>query len=102
MATKDNDGERYKYVQNHKVQRSSYMCQFMYKSGSFSVGQLDSSFVSKYIETLVNAEMTITVAAIQVVVAEQFGYQISCQKTMKAKMKTMTQLFGDWYKSYVC
>ncbi|RVW69743.1 hypothetical protein CK203_061859 [Vitis vinifera] len=45
-------------------------------------------------------EMTITVAAIQVVVAEQFGYQISYQKAMKAKRKTMTRLFGDWYKSY--
>ena len=45
--------------------------------------QLDSSFVSEYIETLVKAEMTITVA-------EQFGYQISCQKAMKAKRKAMT------------
>ncbi|KAL6337823.1 hypothetical protein AAG906_002288 [Vitis piasezkii] len=34
--------------------------------------QLDSSFVSEYIETLVKAEMTITVTAIQIVVAEQF------------------------------
>ncbi|KAL6345686.1 hypothetical protein AAG906_017422 [Vitis piasezkii] len=34
------------------------------------------------------------------VVAEQFGYQISYQKAMKAKRKAMTQLFGDWYKSY--
>ncbi|KAL6318230.1 hypothetical protein AAG906_035737 [Vitis piasezkii] len=63
--------------------------------------QLDSSFVSKYIETLVKAEMTIAIAAIQVVVAEQFGYQISYQKAMKAKRKAMTRLFGDWYKSYV-
>ncbi|XP_034674615.1 uncharacterized protein LOC117905866 [Vitis riparia] len=62
--------------------------------------QLDSSFISKYIETLVKAEMTITVAAIQAVVAEQFGYQISYQKAMKAKRKAMTRLFGDWYKSY--
>ncbi|KAL6318599.1 hypothetical protein AAG906_000677 [Vitis piasezkii] len=61
--------------------------------------QLDSSFVSKYIETLVKAKMTITVVAIQVVM-EQFGYQISYQKAMKAKRKAMTQLFGDWYKSY--
>ncbi|RVW73674.1 hypothetical protein CK203_057060 [Vitis vinifera] len=45
-------------------------------------------------------EMTITVVAIQVVVAEQFGYQISYQKAMKAKRKAMTRLFGDWYKSY--
>ncbi|RVX01849.1 hypothetical protein CK203_019342 [Vitis vinifera] len=63
--------------------------------------QLDSSFVSKYIETLVKAEMTITVTAIQAVVAEQFVYQISYQKAMKAKRKAMTRLFGDWYKSYV-
>ncbi|RVW99497.1 Serine/threonine-protein phosphatase 7 long form-like [Vitis vinifera] len=57
-------------------------------------------FVSKYIETLVKAEMTVTIGAIQAVVAEQFGYQISYQKAMKAKRKAMTRLFGDWYKSY--
>ena len=61
--------------------------------------QLDSSFVSEYIETLVKTQMTITVVAIQAVVAEQFGYQISYQKAMKAKRKAMTRLFGDWYKS---
>ena len=71
------------------------MCQSMYKSDH---SQLDSSFVSEYIETLVKAKMTITVAAIQAVVVEQFGYQISYQKTMKAKRKAMTRLFGDWYK----
>ena len=56
---------------------------------------LDSSFVSEYIGTLVKTKMTITVAAIQVVVAEQIGYQISYQKAMKAKRKAMTRLFGD-------
>ena len=62
--------------------------------------QLDSSFVFEYIETLVKAEMNITVTAIQIVVAEQFGYQISYKKTMKTKKKAMNRLFGDWYKSY--
>ena len=52
--------------------------------------QLDSSFASQYIKTLVKTEMTITVAAIQAVVAEQFGYKISYQKTMKEKRKAMT------------
>ena len=61
---------------------------------------LDSNFASKYIETLVKVEMTITIVAIQVVVVEQFGYQISYQKVMKAKRKAMTLLFGDWYKSF--
>ncbi|RVW29435.1 Serine/threonine-protein phosphatase 7 long form-like [Vitis vinifera] len=45
-------------------------------------------------------EMIVTIGAIQAVVAEQFGYQISYQKAMKAKRKAMTRLFGDWYKSY--
>ena len=63
--------------------------------------QLDSSFVSGYIRTLVKTEMTITIAAIQVVIAEQFGYRISYQKAMKTKRKAMTRLFCDWYKSYV-
>ena len=62
--------------------------------------QLDSRFVSKYIETLVKTKMTITIVAIQVVVVEQFGYQISYQKVMKAKRKAMTLLFGDWCKSF--
>ena len=61
---------------------------------------MDSSFVSEYIETLVKTKMTITVVAIQAVVTEQFGYQISYQKAMKVKRKTKTRLFGDWYKSY--
>ena len=47
--------------------------------------QLDSSFVSNYIETLVKAEMTITVAAIQVVVVEQFGYQYFLSKNNESK-----------------
>ena len=63
--------------------------------------QLDSSFVSEYIGTLVKVEMTIIVVAIKAIVAKQFSYQISYQKVMKTKRKAMTRLFGDWYKSYV-
>ena len=39
--------------------------------------------------------MTITIVVIQVVVTQQFDYQISYQKSMKAKRKEMTRLFGD-------
>ena len=42
--------------------------------------QLDSNSVSKYIETLVKAKMTITVATIQAIVVKQYGCQISYQK----------------------
>ena len=47
--------------------------------------QLDSSFVSELVETLVKAQMTITSATIQAVVVKQFSYHISYQKAMKAK-----------------
>ena len=62
--------------------------------------QLNSSFISELVETLVKAKLTIIDAAIQVVVVENFGYHISYQKAMKAKRKEMTQLFCDLYKSY--
>ena len=47
--------------------------------------QLDSSFVFKYIETLVKVEMIITATAIQAVVAEQFGYQYFLSKNNESK-----------------
>ena len=55
--------------------------------------QLDFSFVSKYIVTLVKTKMTITVAAVQAVVAEQFGYQISYKKAMKVKKESNESIF---------
>ena len=61
---------------------------------------MDSSFVPELVETLVKAQMIITVVRIQAIVIEQFCYHISYQKAMKAKRKAMTRLFGDWYKSY--
>ena len=50
--------------------------------------QLDSSFVFEYIETLVDIEITIAVAASQVVVVEKFGYQISYKKNNEGKKKS--------------
>ena len=39
-------------------------------------------------------------AAIQASIVEKFGYQISYKKASKAKLKALTNLFGDFYKSY--
>ena len=39
-------------------------------------------------------------AAIQASVVERFGYQISYTKASKGERKTLTNLFGDFYKSY--
>ena len=32
---------------------------------------------------------------------EKFGYDISYNKTSKAKLKALANLFGEFYKSYV-
>ena len=31
---------------------------------------------------------------------EKFGYQISYKKAFKTKLEALTNLFGDFYKSY--
>lgn len=45
-------------------------------------------FVSELVETLLKAQMTITITAIQAVVSEQFGYHISYQIAMKEKKES--------------
>ena len=49
---------------------------------------------------MVKAQFTVSVATIQASILEKFGYQISYKKTSKVKLKTLTNLFGDFYKSY--
>ncbi|RVW77889.1 hypothetical protein CK203_054346 [Vitis vinifera] len=50
---------------------------------------------------MIKAQFTLSVAAIQASIVEKFRYQISYKKASKAKLKALTNLFGDFYKSYV-
>ena len=49
---------------------------------------------------MIKAQFTLSVTAIQASIVEKFGYQISYKKKSKVKLKALTNLFGDFYKSY--
>ena len=49
---------------------------------------------------MIKVQFTLSVAAIQVSIVEKFGYQMSYKNASKAKLKALTNLFGDFYKSY--
>ena len=62
--------------------------------------QLDSQLVSTHIKALIQAQFTLSTAAIQASVMEKWGYQISYEKALDGKHKTIRQLFGDFSQSY--
>ena len=62
--------------------------------------QLDSNLIASHIEGMIKTQFTLSMAAIQANVVERFGYRISYTKALKGKRKTLTNLFGDFYKSY--
>ncbi|KAL6316794.1 hypothetical protein AAG906_021094 [Vitis piasezkii] len=62
--------------------------------------QLDSNLIAAHIQGMIKAQFTLSVAAIQASIVEKFRYQISYKKASKAKLKALTNLFGDFYKSY--
>ena len=49
---------------------------------------------------MIKTQFTFSVAAIQASVVERFGYRISHTRASKGKRKALTNLFGDFYKSY--
>ncbi|XP_010660151.1 uncharacterized protein LOC104881478 [Vitis vinifera] len=62
--------------------------------------QLDSNLIAAHIQGMIKAQFTLSVAAIQASIVEKFGYQMSYKNASKAKLKALTNLFGDFYKSY--
>ena len=59
--------------------------------------QLDSNLIVAHIQGMIKTQFTLSVAAIQASIVEKFRYQISYKKTSKAKLKALTNLFGDFY-----
>ena len=49
---------------------------------------------------MIKAQFSLSVAPIQETIVKKFGYEISYKKTLVGKHKTLTILFGDFYKSY--
>ena len=62
--------------------------------------QLDSQLVSTHIKALIQAQFTLSTAAIQASVIGKWGYQISYKKALDGKHKAIRQLFGDFSQSY--
>ena len=58
------------------------------------------SMVATHIKALIQAQFTLTTAAIQESVIEKWGYQISYKKVLDGKYKAIRQLFGDFSQSY--
>ena len=48
---------------------------------------------------MIKAQFTLSVAAIQASIMAKFGYQILYKKALIGKHKSLTNLFGDFYKS---
>ena len=62
--------------------------------------QLDSNLVVDHIEAMIEAQFTLSIAAIKETIMEKFGYEISNKKTLVGKHKALATLFLDFHKSY--
>ena len=62
--------------------------------------QLNSNLVVDYIKAMIKTQFTLSIAAIQETIIEKFGYEISYKKEFVGKHKALTNLFGDFHKSY--
>ena len=56
--------------------------------------------VVAHIKTIIKAQFTLTMAAIQATVMEKWGYEISYKKALDGKHEALGQLFGDFSQSY--
>ena len=63
--------------------------------------QLNSNLVANHIKSMIKARFTLSVAAIQSIIVEKFGYEISYKKALVGKHKSLKNLFGNFHKSYV-
>ena len=62
--------------------------------------QLDLNLVATHIKTIIKAQFTLTMTAIQASVMEKLGYEISYKKALDGKHKALRHLFGDFSQSY--
>ena len=62
--------------------------------------QLDSKLVAAHIQAIIKAQFTLSPAAIQAIVMEKWGYEISYKKSLDGKHKAFRNLFGDFSQSY--
>ena len=58
--------------------------------------QLDSKLVAAHIQAVIKAQFALSPAAIQAIVMEKWGYEISYKNSLDGKHKAFRHLFGDF------
>ncbi|XP_057985417.1 uncharacterized protein LOC131170386 [Hevea brasiliensis] len=62
--------------------------------------QLDSRFISEFIQAIVCEQPSVKIAALQVEIKDNIGYMPSYRKTWKARHDAIVKIFGGWEESY--
>ena len=62
--------------------------------------QLDSTFIAREVQNVVQSDHTISIAALHQIVKDKFGYNVHYKRIWEAKRKAMIRIFGDWDESY--
>ena len=60
----------------------------------------DSNFIEREVRSYVANDQTITVKTLRHHMSREFGHKISYYKVWDAKQKAITNIYGDWGKSY--
>ena len=97
MEASCNGCERYFLICYQQIYWVAYLCQSFLEPGPSST-RLAIGFYSY--KDIIQAQFTLTTAAIQASVMEKWGYQISYKKALDGKHKAIRQLFGDFSQSY--
>ncbi|KAL6317566.1 hypothetical protein AAG906_030319 [Vitis piasezkii] len=62
--------------------------------------QLDSTFIAREVQNIVQSDHTISILALHQIVKDKFGYNVHYKRIWEAKRKAMIRIFGDWDESY--
>ncbi|RVW63217.1 hypothetical protein CK203_058954 [Vitis vinifera] len=62
--------------------------------------QLDSTFIAREVQNVVQSDHIISTAALHHIVKDKFGYNVHYKRIWEAKRKTIIKIFGDWDESY--
>ncbi|XP_021727185.1 uncharacterized protein LOC110694320 [Chenopodium quinoa] len=61
---------------------------------------LDSSIISKYVNSFVRKDLSLKVEFIQELIFKQFQFDVPYRRAWYAKEKAIAEIFGDWVSSY--
>ncbi|XP_022151714.1 uncharacterized protein LOC111019626 [Momordica charantia] len=80
-----------KYVDQHSC---------VYSEFNQSHCQLDSNMISREFCDAVRANPSTSIATLQNLIKEKFGYHVPYWKVWEGKTKALARIFGDWDESY--